>query len=197
MKRFIMALAILTGTLASLNAQTEQGAFLLAGNTQIGFTSETSEPDQGGIETTTNTFSFEPTAGYFVIDNLAIGAGLGLTFQNRETGNQETSFTRFDFGPLARYYFGEDNIKFYPQIGFKLLFGSQESGGQETDFNGFFFNIGGGAAFFVTDNIAIEGLLAFDLGSQEQESGNGFGGQNLEFDIREFTFGFGVSIFFE
>lgn len=178
--------------LTPLFSQTEQGTLFIGGQSSVSFQSQTQELDGGGQEVTTNSFQFAPVGGYFVTDNLVIGAEFNLAFANTEFGQQEASSSSFTLGPIARYYFGEDNIRFFPQLGFGFLFGSTESGGEEQDFNGLTFNVGGGVAFFVSEKVALEGLINFDFGSQELEQ---VGGQEVEVDVRDFTIGFGVSVF--
>ncbi len=116
--------AVFTASFAQI---TNKGNILLGGSTNLnfGFDTEKSKLANGSISTDgkTTSFSIEPTAGYFIMDNLAVGAGIILgtsTFkQDGSTSKSKTSSVQLS--PFARYYFD----KFYAQGGFQL--GSQKS----------------------------------------------------------------------
>ena len=115
---FVLALSVLT--LAS-EAQTSKGNFLLGGSVSFNSakekvtlegTSETSKP--------TTTLAFTPNAGYFIMDNLAVGGSLTLLSVNEK--ESETKTSTFLFAPFVRYYFlslGE-NVKFLGQGSFGI-----------------------------------------------------------------------------
>src|SRR3989337_2214932 len=99
MKRTLSVLmAFLVFTLAA-SAQTEKGSWLVGGNVEV----NTAEDD--------TQIDFSPNAGYFLLDNLAVGARVGLNYRKQET----TKTTSLGFGPFARYYFGTTNIRPFGQ----------------------------------------------------------------------------------
>lgn len=75
-------------------AQTQKG------NWMIGGSGEFSSQKTGDFNTTI--FSIQPTAGYFIANELAIGAGLAFTSAKDE---DDDAVTAFAFAPFVRYYF--------------------------------------------------------------------------------------------
>lgn len=91
-------------------------------------------------------FNLNPKLGYFVADNLALGAAIGLFIQSV---NDETS-TTFNIGPFARYYFGEPSpaSKFYGGINVGL------SASEGADVG---LGLEAGYSHWLSRNVAIEG----------------------------------------
>ncbi len=147
-KIFFLATAFCLTGLAS-TAQTQKGYYLIGGNIA----------SMGG---NTNEKSFnlqiEPKAAWFIQDDLAIGGQVSLGL---DAGRGRGPAFNYFVGPLARYYFGEQQVNTPKQT---RLFaeanagiGGINGGGRST--NGFEAGIGPGLAFFVNENIALE-LLA-------------------------------------
>lgn len=127
----------------SVNAQTcPKGAIMLGGSAGV-----TSVSSDGESEVT---FFLSPTAGFFVIDDLAIGANLGVAAGE--------GFSQFGLGPFARYYV------------LKGLFLQANLNFTSTKFDGFDSDsstrFGGalGYSLFLNDGVALEPALAFDFG---------------------------------
>ncbi len=143
-------------------SQAEKGDWLVGGTFEI----NTAENN--------NTISFNPDAGYFVINNLAIGGQLNFTFDKLG----DNKFTIFGIGPFTRYYFGDK--KFRPFLHGDMRYESRRlktSQGSSTE-SGFGYFIGGGGALFINENVALEGLLGYDHTSVEKDEGSG--GFNLK-----------------
>ena len=98
-------------TLAFTNvifAQTEQGKFVLSGATGLQFISSNIDYEYDGQslgDVTQSSFSFMPSIGYFVMDNLAVGltANFSSTTQKDEGDKYTVSSTMLI--PTAIYYF--------------------------------------------------------------------------------------------
>ncbi|WP_370089780.1 hypothetical protein [Ekhidna sp.] len=95
MKKLILASALVACFSLAI-AQTDQGGLLLSASTSLGFASTSYDAP---LEKTSN-FDLEVGAGYFLINNLAVG--LNARFEKEKQGDDETT-TKF-FGPFARYY---------------------------------------------------------------------------------------------
>src|ERR1700710_1032719 len=78
-----------------LFAQTEKGNFLVGGT--AGFQTNS----------TNTTIAFSPNVGYFVKNNLAVGASSTLSSVKEDF----LKTTTFNIGPFARYYVGHSNFK--------------------------------------------------------------------------------------
>ena len=112
------------------------------------------------------TMTITPKVAWFTSDNLAVGGFLDIGLATAEGAG--TTFT-YGVGPLARYYFGSAAVntattsarrssRFFVE-GTVGLQGVNVSGGDNT--NGLGIGIGPGLAYFVNDNIALEGLLKY------------------------------------
>lgn len=144
---------------AGAKAQTEQGSWLVGGNFNLNTVSNST------------TIGFNPTAGYFVIDNLAVGATVGLTYSKFG----ENKSTSFGIGPFSRYYFGKQNIR--PFLNGELNFISEKfkfPSGTNTE-NGVNYFLGLGVAAFLNRNVAIEGLAGYNH-TKIDDAGDGDGG---------------------
>ena len=113
-KLFLVSALALFG---AMNAQTSKGTWMVSGKTELGFNStETKVEFQGAnvAESKTTSFTLNPAASYFVIDNLAIGLGLGFNSSKTDDDKSNT----FSVMPQATYFFTVDgNIKPYVEAG--------------------------------------------------------------------------------
>ena len=118
------ALAIIIISNGILSAQTEKGSFLIgeftnisltgAGtpmNMNLGWSTHKVKSDSGDYDNSDADKEFSlnltPRAGYFVINNLAVGLDftLAYTHMKRTSGGEYSSnMTRFGAGPFLRYY---------------------------------------------------------------------------------------------
>lgn len=97
MKKFFL-LGLFIASVTAANAQfIEKGAIVGSGSVWLNFTSYE--------DYSTRSFSLQPWAGFFIIDNFAIGGQLGVSNSSTdpEVGNSYSS-TSFSIGPIARYY---------------------------------------------------------------------------------------------
>ncbi len=73
-----------------------KGNILLGGSTSLNFGFDTEKSKSGGGSASTDgkttSFSLEPTAGYFVMDHLAVGAGLGLGTSTYKPDGSDAKF---------------------------------------------------------------------------------------------------------
>lgn len=138
-------------------SQTEKGTWLIGGN----FNLNTSD--------NTTSIGINPTAGYFVINNLAVGGTMMLEFE--KFGENKT--TTFGIGPLARYYFGARSVK--PFVDGELNFVSQKlkvANVTNTE-NGINYFLGMGLAMFLNQNVALEVLAGYDHTKLKDRKGDG------------------------
>lgn len=164
MKKVIFTLVALVSFSAAF-AQFEAGRKLVGGNFGFGFSTAKIERDNA---TTTvgkgSEFTFTPQFGYFVIDNLALGAGIGLSTSSfKEDGSSDKrTDTEVTFSPFARYYFGPGVfVHGGIDVGSNKVKYSGDFSGEEKEsiFGG---NIGVGYAIFLNDHVAIEPMVAYE-----------------------------------
>jgi len=156
MKRVLM-LAALAVLATSAFTQTNRGRFLISGSTDLSIFSShvTYKYDDETLDSYhSSNFSFSPSVGYFVINNLVI---MGSLTYNSGT-IEDFSYNYFMMGPVVRYYFGKKNVKPFVNSGVMLGFKKQNNGDNVSKSTAVHYNLGGGIAFFIND------FVAFDLG---------------------------------
>ncbi len=156
MKRRLFAFAVMALITVAGMAQTEKGRYMVSGASDLsilfGKTTEKYDGVKGEDYSTTN-FSLTPMASYFVIDNLAIGAAIGVDYSK----NDDYDATSLFFGPMARYYFNGETIRPFAQglIGI----GTQKLG--EAKYSQFNFHLNGGFSYFINEYIAFDASLGY------------------------------------
>lgn len=136
------------------------------------------------------TMNLSPKVAWFTSDNLAFGGFVDVGLATAE--GQGTTFT-YGVGPLARYYFGSPDVstattsarrssRFFLE-GTVGLQGVNVSDGSST--NGLGIGIGPGLAYFINQNIALEGLLKYTKAF-------GFGNTSNGADILQLGVGFQI-----
>jgi hypothetical protein len=99
-----------------------------------------------------------PRVGYFIQDNVAIGGKVGLSY-TAQPGDDAYNYNVNAFG---RYYFGENEFDTLLKQGrWFLEAGAGLGGGRGADI-GFNVNFGPGYSYFLSENVAVEGLLLYD-----------------------------------
>ncbi|HYE53619.1 MAG TPA: outer membrane beta-barrel protein [Chitinophagaceae bacterium] len=156
MKKIYTCVAAICCCLAAA-AQTEKGNWMVGGNFELNTVSNNT------------TISLNPTAGVFVINNLALGGTVDLSYSKLG----ENRSTTFGIGPLARYYFGKSNFR--PYLHGDLNFVSQKfkfPTGTNTE-NGIGYFLAGGIAAFLNRNVAVEALAGYQHTKLRNIEGDG------------------------
>lgn len=168
MKKILVAVsALVLGTTAM--AQTDQGTWMFGAGSNLGFTSGKVDNDQ---EDATSNLDLNVRAGYFVIDNLAIG--LDVSYGSESTGG--VSSTTMGVGPYLRYYLMES--KLFGEAGYQ--FQSASFDGDNLG-SGSALGIGAGYAAWLNDNVTIEPMVKYNMtsfkpeGADESAKGGNFG----------------------
>lgn len=138
-----------------------KGNILLEGN--IGFSSTNDK----NTEEKTNSFEFNPKAGYFLTDKFALGIELGIGSDKEETAGTDTDKnSNFNVGVFGRYYFLElgQRFKTYAEAG--VGFNNGKDGLAEAKYTGVGFGAGLGINYFVSEsfaiNFALTDILSYD-----------------------------------
>ncbi|WP_437919623.1 outer membrane beta-barrel protein [Sphingobacterium sp. LRF_L2] len=154
MKKLFLTLTAVTALTLASQAQTEKGKFIVGG--QVGF--ETSKTKDTDIKQ--NAFSINPTVGYFVSDNWAVGTGVGYNWGKNENGITTNKTNYFQVAPFVRNYIGEGQFKFFSQLSVPMAWGKNtvESATvtNEQKFEKYGVELAPGFAFFPTSKIGIE-----------------------------------------
>jgi opacity protein-like surface antigen len=188
MKKTLLMVALLAG-ISTANAQDLKGRFFIGGDV-LSFSSQSGKTvgNTTIINPSTTSFGIQPTIGYYLTDNWAIGAKLG--FMNVTTDDNDTpddtkiSTNTITISPYIRYTMPiADKFAFFVDGGISYAMGTSKTtisptpnAGQPNDTKDktFGVNIGPGFFWFVRDNIAIQGNIATLIGfaSRTQENSN-------------------------
>lgn len=152
---------------ANTNAQfIEQGSWIANGTLSFYSTKEKDSKDKF------TSFGIMPWAGYFVMDNLGIGAM--AEFSNSVTKTESSgkfTNTTFLFGPILRYYLVNGLFaQGYFGIGsekFKNEFGGGSS--SESTYNITEFLLGAGYAVRITETVFLDPVIAFKSRKQKDK----------------------------
>lgn len=138
-----------------------KGNILLEGN--VGFSSTNDK----NTETKTNSFEFNPKAGYFLTDKFALGIELGVGSDKEEVAGTDTDKnSNFNVGVFGRYYFLDlgQRFKTYAEAG--VGFNNGKDGLAEAKYTGVGFGAGLGINYFVSESFAINfgltDILSYD-----------------------------------
>lgn len=174
-------------TTTCVYSQTSSGNMMLGGGFEF-----SSVARQSGNANDASSFTFFPSFGYFVSDNLAVGASLSLGSTRTGTGTNKEVTTAFSFGPFARYYLFTSNeqFAFFGQAG--LNFGTQKTDpafGGVAKGNFFSFAVSPGAAFFFNERWALElAITGFAISSTDPNTSNDNDKvTRVNFDISSFS----------
>ena len=147
------------------------------------------------FSTKTYTLNIQPRAGYFVRDNVAIGARVNLGIESSPSVNQGTEAaqggTRFNYGitPFARYYFNQASTstgRFFGEGEFGIG-GSSKKNSQKEEPITLILGVSAGYAHFITRTVALEGTLGYTYSKANISSGatgSGSSGLNVGFGFQ-------------
>jgi len=157
-KVLLSALAVFAFTFANAQEEGEksfgfaQGDIFIEGN--LGFYSTNDK----NTEVKTNGVNFNPKAGYFISEKLAIGLELMVGSDKEEVAGTDTGkSSNFGVGAFARYYFLDLGARFktYAEAGLGMNSGKEEYFPGDAKYSGFGFGAGLGMQYFVTEKMAI------------------------------------------
>lgn len=139
------------------NAQTEQGRWVVSGKTGLDFLSNSEQAyydgEKDGDRFKSSKLSFNAAVGYFVIDNLAVALGAGISTEKQGKSDPKTIMA---VGPQVTYYFPLDGqVKPFLTAGGGFTTESYANK-DESKFSGPFFGGGAGVAIFLHDNISLD-----------------------------------------
>ena len=145
MKKQILFFTLLFSTFLTFS-QTNEGDKLVGGTVSFG---------TQFVQNNNNLLflNFNPNYGKFILDNIVVGAGVGLNFQKQD----DNSVTSISLLPFARYYVGNsDVLQFYGEIKGGYIFQRLNNNFTTVNNQGGQFNIGPGAAFFLSENVSFD-----------------------------------------
>lgn len=211
-KIFAAALLCLLGSGAY--AQTSTGSVELSGS--IGFSTSTIDLSSSSSDQKFTNFRVEPSVGYFVADNLAVGVSLSYTSSKRQHENYYGNDFEVKAEERVNTYFVAPYIRKYFPLGEKVALHTTGSLGlgksySKTEYDHQMYTdfesetrvlkaaINPGITFFPTQNIGVSANFGslYYLTSKNEQPGNETKIKNSEFnfDLSSGTFGLGFSYF--
>ena len=129
----------------------------------------------------TNSFEIAPKVGYFVTENIAVGASIGFSSDKVEEGDSATN-TGLGLGAFGRYYFTPaSKFSLFAELGIDYTSFDEEFDAESgTVYASSFeskelgFGLGAGMNYFVSSNFSIEAGVAV-LGYSSNDNGGGSG----------------------
>lgn len=179
----LQKIALLLFTLFTITSfsQTEKGKIYLGTNSSLNanFVNYSYKDDNNDMQDTgkSSSFSISPSIGFFVINNLVLGANVSFGF-NKSENNSGSDFksNSISVAPFAKYYFADNSFK--PFISGSYGFGSSTG---ESTFNNNIdesknsltnLKIGGGVAYFINDTISLEFGINYSRTSNKPTENN-------------------------
>lgn len=152
-----------------------QGDLFLSGSVGFG-SSKTGDDKISGVV-------FAPAIGYFISENIALGARLGVTSTTEEEPGQEDYKTNgFEVEAFGRYYFTPaSKFSVFAELAVGVGSNKEEQGNNEFKSKTFGVNAGVGVSYFLSSNWAIEagwaglGYNTDDNGGDGADKTNTFG----------------------
>jgi hypothetical protein len=193
-RKLVLFTAICLFTVPVLNAQLSKGSLMTGvtstfgmsylyegavntGTNILGFGISTYKYN-GEAQYKTTSFNLLPRAGYFIMDNLAVGLDFAFSsFKEKDVDDEDTwSVTMIGVGPFVRYYYPLEKI--YPFAEVNLAVGSvidkDSYEGEETDKEKYgltMFGGGIGAAVPVGERVTFDGMVGyFNFGVKEKDT---------------------------
>ena len=129
-----------------------------------------------------NAFEIAPKVGYFVTENIAVGASVGLQSLKFDNGSADATNSGLGLGAFGRYYFTPANkFSLFAELGIDYTSFDEEfdaeSGtvyGSSFESKELGFGLGAGMNYFVSSNFSIEAGVAV-LGYSSNDNGGGSG----------------------
>ena len=172
MRNLLLSLTFIFSS-SLLSAQfTGQGNFVIGSTFGLATASSKVSQSIGGVSVqnpTSTQLSVAPSIGYFIMDDLAIGIGMGYTFNQVEQSDGDSNDdSDLLFGPFARYYLpvGTDMAFFLEGVfGFGNTSNNLIIAGAPQQINTNILSIGIGPGFTIFSNsaFAIEALTKYNF----------------------------------
>ena len=205
MKKMKIIVCFLAATFVySLQAQTGAGSIIVGGSTSFSInhnSMKTKSDDTDTDPTKTNSFSISPQAGYFIIDNLAVGVSLPISLSaSKDPNDNKERNSSIAFVPFGRYYIPSpsDLINPFAQIGIGIGSNKRkvmpETGDSSTQtFRVFQWHIGAGGSIFFNERVAGDIMFYYAYESRKAKEDND---ANLRTINGNFGISGGISVFF-
>jgi hypothetical protein len=191
MKKLLAICAIAMYCLTTFS-QTNKETLLIdaQSNLALSFSTQKENYNRAISEADKNTtLILSPSVGYFISDNFVMGLSIPLKFYHSKKGSDTYDQTSFGIAPFTRFYFGTSNIKpfLHAEVGYvtSSYKATASYGSYDGSSSGILFGFGGGIAFFIKENIALNAILSYNGASLTD-------GDNSDYKVTTGEFGIGL-----
>jgi len=163
------------------SAQTQKGKILIeAGSNFVSSLAANSyDSGNGQLQKSNNAqFTIQLGMGYFIFDNFVFGVEPVFTYyrnKDKSTNDILTS-TNLAVGPMVRYYFGTSIVKPLVQASLGWTTGDSKftstALNSDTKSNGLKYSGGLGVGFFLSQSVALDGILGYSYTSTKSTDNN-------------------------
>ena len=170
MKKFITGSILALLGMGLVQAQFNTDSKMVGASSSMDFGIFSRTDKESDIKTGTIKFDLNPRFGYFIDNMFAAGMDMGVSTSRKKVGeNDPTSENEYTLGFFSRYYyqtaspvvpFGEINAGLGRSVSKSTVFTEEKVKYKD---NILYAGAGVGAAFFLADNFALEGMLMYDL----------------------------------
>ncbi|OUR99010.1 hypothetical protein A9Q86_13145 [Flavobacteriales bacterium 33_180_T64] len=193
MRKLLLMAAVAVFGLSNVNAQDEnttggfaEGDVFATGS--ISFGSETFADEK------LNQFTFNPSVGYFVSENIAVGVSLGYMSSKSEDGvSDDIKVSALTAGAFGQYYFTPgEQFSFLVQLTAAYTSGKTEVGDAEAKNNGFIAGFAPGISYFVSDCLALQaniGVLSYQTTKPDFDGAESTDNFNIGLNLTDINFG--------
>ncbi|CAA0190811.1 porin family protein [Tenacibaculum maritimum] len=191
MKKLLFIAMVAFGLTA--NAQEEKGGFEKQ-DLYISGTAGYSQVSVGGQDADDTVFTFSPSVGYFITDNIALELGVGFGSSKRNQGLGEVKTNSFDIN-LGGNYFFTPKKDFSFMVGAGLSYGktsSKQGAVKGPDYNTFGFVIAPGVNYFISESFALRasvGALSYENGKADVSGAKSNSSFDFNLDFSDINFG--------
>ncbi|MFC5195817.1 outer membrane beta-barrel protein [Bizionia hallyeonensis] len=192
MKKLLFTAAIAVIGFTNVNAQNDndqttgfaKGDIFISGS--VGFGSEKIADDKA------NVFEIAPQAGFFVTENIAVGAKLGYISRKAESGPVDTvDMGTLSAGVFGRYYFTPDSqFSVFGELGVDYRSTDDKLADVKTD--GFAVGVAPGVSYFISKSFALEasfGILGYTTEKADFDGAESYDTLSFGLNLRDINFG--------
>ncbi len=184
MKKLILSALAICAFSFSNAQETETTPGFVKGSKFVSGTLSYGSSETGNSQT--SDFTVAPKFGYFVTNNIAVGAKIGLNLLNEDdaTGNQITDANKFSAGLFGRYYVTPAaKFSVFAELGANYNTTDYKLGNFKED--GFDVSLAPGISYFISKSFALEaawGVLGYETSKADFKGAESK--DNLNFDLK-------------
>ena len=196
MKTLLLTIVLFVLSASLITAQFNTGSKMVGASSAMDFGFLTTKDKESEYRTNTIAIDLTPRAAYFVSNGVGIGGDIEYYLSRSKTEDLDpSSSSGLIVGPFIRYYFKSVGpVRLFEEMNGGLGFSVSKyyvAGEQQKNKHRIIYlGAGMGAAYFLADNFALEGMLNYSFENQKNKE---MGGSH---NTHAIMLNFGFSFFF-